>query len=242
MRGNSRNSKTQKENAMKERPILFKGAMVRAILEGRKTQTRRVVKESTMSLVFWEHGGYQPRRMENGETWTFEDKQTGLYASTAPTFKCPYGTPGDRLWARETWRSYDVDGTVEGAKKSLRYRADGGEAMITWKPSIHMPRWASRITLEIVSVRVERLNDITEEDAKAEGCESGIWDQQSGVLAGETDPEDVATFRDGYGFLWESINGHGSWQFNPWVWVVEFKKVQQGNSRNSKTQERKGDK
>lgn len=243
MRGFSRNSETQKENAMKERPILFKGEMVRAILEGRKTQTRRGVKQATETTTFWEHGGYQPRRMENGETWTFEDKQTGLYASTAPTFKCPYGTPGDRLWVRETFAVHPEDG-------SFLYRCDRGgdyqgaaQGDFKWKPSIFCTRRASRITLEIVKVRVERLQDITEADAKAEGAQRGLW-CNDGVLCDPMDEEEEkrASFRNGYGFLWECINGPGSWALNPWVWVVEFKQVQTGNSRNSKTQEMKGDK
>jgi len=145
---------------MKERPILFSAAMVNAILSGRKTQTRRVVKPMS--------------RKAGGEYtgWVLPEYRTD----------CPYGQPGDRLWVRETFGSMirNVGGTPH---EKLAYRADdpnavmcysseGMEVPIKWKPSIHMPRWASRITLEIVSVRVERLNEISEQDAIAEGIKA----------------------------------------------------------------------
>jgi hypothetical protein len=140
--------------------------------------------------------------------------------------RCPYGQPGDRLWVRETFRSKQQCGeTIDWT-----YRADCPaltEYLFPWKPPIFMPRQASRITLEIVSVRVERLQDISEDDAKAEGADFGFWHPEQGVFAEPTDEEDEqnSCFRDGYAFLWESINGVGSWDLNPWVWVVEFKEV-----------------
>ena len=197
---------------MKERPILFSGPMVRAILEGRKTQTRRVVKP-------------QPAHIAGIGTVLNIDTITGK--------ACPYGKPGDRLWVRETWDGVRLDGG--GALVS--YRADGDKPVTDdgrWHPSIHMPRWASRITLEVVSVRVERLNECSIQDALAEG-----------VLTDDEWPTDP---RDGYRSLWESINGPSirkrlrdgtvqmhspkrhvadySWDANPWVWVVEFRRVQ----------------
>lgn len=121
--------------------------------------------------------------------------------------RCPYGQPGDRLWVRETWRAWG--GTVRHvdyrATTEIPRPADG------WKPSIHMRRADSRIMLEIVAVRVERLQDISEADAKAEGCQA--------------DPYDGPTYYDHFALLWRSINGQGSWTTNPWVWVIEFKRV-----------------
>ena len=218
---------------MKERPILFSGAMVRAILADTKTQTRRVVKGEGSIAVVQQSNGPMVLHKYNGET------HSGF------RIECPYGQPGDRLWVRETWKPH-CEGPIREEfplGTCVKYAADGAMVKPTewtheqgawcemneetpqWRPSIHMPRWASRITLEIVAVRVERLQNISEEDARAEGCDSGIWHQESGMLAGETDPEDIATFRDGYGFLWECINGAGSWALNPWVWVVEFRHI-----------------
>lgn len=180
---------------MKERPILFSAPMVRAILEGRKTVTRRVVKPQTIRASL-----------------LHEQRPHWIDASNGHVVRCPYGQPGDRLWVRETWCSYG-NGPI--------YRADydkyspisdgiGGP----WKPSVHMPRWASRIALGIVSVRVERLQNLDDHDAMAEGADQ-IGDCEGAFVAG---------FRR----LWESINGPGSWDQNPWVWVIEFKRVEQG--------------
>lgn len=171
---------------MADRPILFNDAMVRAILAGTKTQTRRIAK---------------PKR------------------SIEPmTDECPYGLEGDRLWVREAWARDDEDGC-------LMYRADVGSDVnadawehgrregvprYRWRPSIHMPRWASRITIEVTAVRVERLQEISPEDCSAEGI------PLHHVL--------VDSRRATYADLWESINGPGSWDANPWVWVIEFRR------------------
>lgn len=218
---------------MKDRPILFSGPMVRAIREGRKTQTRRAIKFE----------------------WCSSREALMHQAAFDPAYKCPYGKPGDRLWVRETWgMSFEdivptgrqfVSGGTWGSparpnrKPCVVFRADGdmpddspGETA-TWCPSIHMPRWVSRITLEIVSVRVERLNDISEKDAIAEGVErnEGVnpWTQTDGWIKYPFDlhAEDfpAVTAKESYHSLWESINGPGSWDLNPWVWVVEFKEV-----------------
>lgn len=183
---------------MKERPIIFSAPMVRAILEGRKTQTRRVAKIPLDAKdAFFDDEC-------DSHCWSMEEN--GMDDPHAKMLRNPYGERGDRLWVKETWR-------VRGGKEyeyqkhqpSVVYRADVGEFDIEeWRPSIFMPRWASRITLEIEHDRVERLHDITEDDAQAEGC----------------DP-----FRVAYKILWNSINGHGSWHLNPWVWVIEFKRV-----------------
>jgi len=205
----------------KERPILFSAPMVRALLDGSKTQTRRVVKPRDVAWM-GEHQGL--REPDNA-------------------IRCPYGQAGDRLWVRETW-SIDMlgaFGTDKGydSTYALRYRADDAEREIhvapgepdpyitlydsqrgDWRPSIHMPRWASRILLEIVSVRVERLQDISEADARVEGVT--IEDRhKNGYCASEFLPPSIRAYRD----LWESINGAGSWDSNPWVWVVEFTHV-----------------
>lgn len=185
--------------AAKERPILFSGPMVRALLDGRKTQTRRVVKTDLSRLPL----------------------------------KCPYGWPGDRLWVRERWgiNHYRYCGTipkvrpVDLADSLLAYYATEDDPEILhempWRPSIHMPRWASRILLEVTNVRVERLNAISEADAIAEGItrdgEDQGWDSEAEWVC--------STPYGAYRELWESINGPGSWDANPWVWVVEFKRV-----------------
>lgn len=144
--------------------------------------------------------------------------------------KCPFGCHGDRLWVRETWA---VRGLAHGMKPSQaakiaspdawRYAADDTTGwQHGWKPSIHMPRVASRITLKITGVRCERLNDISEEDAEAEGCVPAWLDEGGGRVNYGAAP----TYRQGFAKLWNSINGPGSWDANPWVWVIEFRRVQ----------------
>ena len=228
---------------MKERPILFSGPMVRAILEGRKTHTRRVVKpqpdipDGSYLKFYPRHGvfGRGPEEDEDGPL------QPLIY--NGKPLKCPYGKPGDRLWVRETFQTiggYDAETQKTfqpindcGIHGRAIYRADGGngKAYLAWKPSIHMPRWASRILLEIIRVRVERLNEISDDDSKAEGIEP------RGISLRTAKPSTWTDYlgRNGAGFvlpresfksLWESINGPTSWDKNPWVWVVEFKRVE----------------
>jgi len=202
---------------MKERPILFSGEMVRAILDGRKTVTRRVVKAKHIPFIEKILGGYLDGK------WNQRPM--------------PYGQPGDRLWVRETWRpTANCKGYPEGFL-GVEYRSDG-ETRATghprepfvyvsplrdkWRPSIHMPRWASRIMLEVTGVRVERLQEITEKGARAEGCH-GMGSNGDAEFPPEGIISAVEDFRD----LWDSINesrGFG-WDKNPWVWVVEFKRV-----------------
>jgi len=199
---------------MKERPILFSAPMVKAILDGRKTVTRRVVKPqppaNAHQVETWHHPDTKPRFF----TWT----TAGEISDQWEPLPCPYGQPGEKLWVRETWM--DLLGTgIErktGDHGRYAYAADtppgsyGDDQRkaygLKWRPSIHMPRAASRITLEVTDVRVERLGDVSESDARAEGVQS------------------VAEFKE----LWASINGPSSWDANPWVWVVEVKRVEGG--------------
>lgn len=215
---------------MKERPILFNAPMVRALLDGTKTQTQRVL--TTRPDCAHPNKADLPGMRQIMRT-------------------CPYGQPGDRLWVREAWH-YRYSSSTPAANQFLhgiRYQADGTcrelgpmpmdgiglpkqrerrpdeswqerEDYLSaywrrWRPSIHMPRWVSRITLEITGVRVERLQDISVSDYIAEGCHGG-------------DHGDRYAAVEQYRALWESINGPGSWDANPWVWVVEFRRVEGG--------------
>lgn len=207
--------------------------MVRAILEGRKTQTRRVVKLPVEQDHMWDGGWKIIHKAITTGLATF-NRMRGKSLKNKDPIICPYGQPGDRLWVRETWAlvpqtAYRQSTGVDQVNKpgcnhdAAVFRA-GWErcAPSRWRPSIHMPRWASRITLEIVSVRIERLNDISERDALSEGIERlsvGFKDYQRTQW-------NLGCPKHSFQTLWESINGNGSWQQNPWVWVVEFKRVQ----------------
>ncbi|MCG5259790.1 hypothetical protein EM868_09090 [Cupriavidus gilardii] len=199
----------------KERPILFSGAMVRAILDGRKTQTRRVLDDRTL--------GHLRAAADFGEIFGLPDRgQIHPRDLVFISSFCRHGRPGDRLWVRETWAQpavLDPGPTV--------YRADypacvpaGFESVppadeIAWKPSIHMPRVACRLVLEITGVRVERLQDISEADATAEGAEPILVPPDGGSCP----------YYEGFRALWDCINGAGAWEQNPWVWVVEFRRI-----------------
>jgi hypothetical protein len=189
-----------------EHPILFSGPMVRAILAGTKTQTRRLVKPAPHAMC----SHVEPFRGEGGG-WIAGDNSGRI-------FQCPFGIPGDRLWVRETWAwSGDTDVHRKDRQKrgDVWWRADEkhNAPNVRWRPSIHMPRWASRLTLEVESVRVERLQDITEEDARAEGV--------------ELPPNDAsAKYRPMFQLLWDSINSaRATWASNPWVFVVGFRRL-----------------
>lgn len=184
---------------MTERGMIFNGEMVRAILDGRKTQTRRIMK---------------PQPDEDGLAKIIN----GPWVDTSERiYRCPFGVPGDRIWVRETWAEAGAS-----APDLKLYRANYPAHVPThyenvppaedvrWTPSIHMPRWASRILLEITDVRVEQLNDISEEDARSEGI--------SGSSA-----RDV---KEAYAALWRSIYGSDSWRANPWVYVIKFKRIE----------------
>jgi hypothetical protein len=190
---------------MKERPIPFKGDMVRAILEGRKTMTRRPVEPQPEA---------QLGKLENSDLWT--------YTLCDREWKCPYGQPGDRLWCKETWFPFLMDKPEEGYLHCAQYRATyRGKlpADTHWKPSIHMPRWASRITLEVVNVRVERLREIGLDDIAIEGFRRVVYPQLDGS-------DFVEPPRDTFRRYWDSLytkKPEYQWQANPWVWVIEFK-------------------
>lgn len=207
---------------MKERPILFSAPMVRALLAGTKTQTRRIAKP--VRHPDWGNL-YSP-----GALVREHEPVHVIYRA------CPYGQPGDRLWVRETFRR-DLDRM--NRCKVVEYRADDAVLLASpgpggafdfpdlgWRPSIHMPRWASRITLEITGVRVERLQNISEDDAKAEGA-WGPDDSIVNQVAAHFKCEPTGTHPSlAYRMVWEQINGAGSWEANPWVWAVEFKRVE----------------
>jgi len=210
------------ETKVKERPILFSGPMVRAILEGRKTQTRRIVN---LDRAYHDCGRHEIMEWRNQNGFWF-----GLYEwNTVASLQCPYGNVGERLWVRETWAvvpKVSDDGPKHKAKgdgTGATWRADwnGNPSGFPWKPSIHMPRWASRINLEITGVRVERLNDISEADAYSEG----VTIPSHYKFASNGRPNDRNEARVTFETLWESINGPESWPLNPWVWVVEFKRI-----------------
>ncbi|WOJ04287.1 hypothetical protein [Citrobacter koseri] len=231
---------------MKELGMIFNGEMVRAILGGRKTQTRRIMKNQpagdypdTPALIRSVGGGFQ---------WY------GHYGESS-IFNCPFGAVGDRIWVRETWgvvtHELDEDGRIQPWSPDRPataihempfgngyytghaiYAADGEftwgdddgyeDGRSCWKPSIHMPRAACRILLEVTGVRVERLNSISQEDAQAEGMDLTGWRPTY------SDPDsggEVWTPYDNFAQLWESIYGEESWKANPWVWVIEFKVV-----------------
>lgn len=240
---------------MKERPILFSAPMVRAILEGRKTQTRRVVKWAgrdysqyeNLAAVFQENYPHA----HAGETTGIGIPSEGGVVQIMG--KCPYGKPGDRLWVRESFgfshQADDVNcreqvivyrtghpyGITDAGVDELKRCKDGSmmepnhfvSKPLLWRPSIHMPRWASRITLEIVSVRVERLQDISASDARAEGVPCSSWSEDDWVdsdgyptCADQREQQAICEYAE----LWESINGKTHpWESNPWVWVIEFK-------------------
>jgi hypothetical protein len=211
---------------MKERPILFSGPMVRAILDGTKTQTRRVVKGQHEDVADG-FGTSGPRyAMHDGKPWMQWIERPGEIGGCE--IDCPYGQPGDRLWVREAFAKNEVLPLEHRAPGEFIYRAELENGVTKysarWTPSIHMPRRASRITLEITSVRVERLQEISEADAQAEGadiqkeCEGGQW-----IICGPR----IGSYREGFRWLWSSTYGADSWAANPWVWVVELKRIPQ---------------
>jgi len=234
---------------MKEHPIIFSATMVRAILADTKTQTRRVVKPSPE----WTEPGTAWKFSEDGHSGPGWYAYNEDYPEEGALFyRCPYGQPGDRLWVREAFRfldSFDRDSPSRVGDLCLnagyqkpwaptQYEADGlrdnwmnvgtAPGSITagkLRPGIHMPLWASRITLEVVSVRVERLADISKDDAMAEGI---VLQPDGGFGLADSTHYNFSDPTDSYCSLWEAINGAGSWLSNPWVWVVEFKRLKGG--------------
>jgi len=215
---------------MKERPILFSSPMVRALLAGTKTQTRRIYKPKRpppYEIVDETH---------TGKAWPFFADDAGGYHLLAS----PYGRRGDRLWVRETWRTEErdsdaVDGILfaaDGAFVPIENKKEAADRWIEdhnngkhpgWRPSIFMRRWASRLTLEITHVRFQRLQDISEEDARAEGViqKFTAWLPREGETA-------FSTAREAYRCLWDDINGidgPGCWEANPWIWAISFRRL-----------------
>lgn len=233
-----------KTTVIKERPILFSAPMVNAIRAGRKTQTRRVVKFGALKR------GVRAFRRETIEAASLPEDVAMIAEFIRDAYTCPYGVPGDRLWVKERFSPFKgcgevcsiADATYVVLSDGTQVRKDGtvtpglptyqpGAFWFKWRPSIHMPRWASRILLEVVSVRVERVQSITPSDAMAEGitmptmrlndlrlAEAALW-------AGGFDAGHCQLARVLYRDLWNDINGDGSWATNPWVWVVEFRRI-----------------
>ncbi len=232
---------------IKERPILFSAPMIRALLAGTKTQTRRIVNPQPELDLVWDSGYHWPSKLCQSMVTIDEMRSLG-----------PYGRHGDRLWCRETWASADP------GQQIVAYRANGqsgawfhdGERRFflhhgwvlgaaandqegkwfglgkyggKWRPSIFMPRWASRLTLEIATIRVERLQDISEDDARAEGVRPffEVYDcfgPDQRICTGELARD--FPYRASYACLWDEINGDRAlWNTNPWVWVIAFKKL-----------------
>ena len=244
---------------MKEHPILFNGAMVRAILDGRKTQTRRPIKPQPPESWHPTVGAFHPTKVDrNG----IEFPGKAVFGASDEEFGCraPFAV-GDRLWVRETWGLcaygdptdfYQDPVSAEGliydpgsasifaklgsrdafSRCNIEYRADwvGHEEDCHWRPSIHMPRWASRITLEVIDIRPERVQDIPQSDALAEGIDhrraTGMSPGGSGTFCVGKNHH-ASTPRESFALLWESVYGKGpfAWANNPWVWAVTFKRV-----------------
>ena len=247
---------------MKERGMIFNSEMVRAILDGRKTQTRRIMKvqpeSNQLGLLLITDS---TKHRDIGKYHWAESNATGNHVRSK-LFSSPFGAVGERIWVRETWATLGnedgcyvdwEDNLCKGDERSAAriYRAsceqrpgDYGLWSIpddaywkphtkehkfegAWRPSIHMPRWASRILLEITDVRVERLNAISEEDARAEGIiDGGCLNCGEPEPCGCANPEPDAT--DAFAYLWQSIYGQENWNANPWVWVISFKRVEGG--------------
>ncbi len=215
---------------MKEKPILFSAPMVTAILEGRKTQTRRILNHE-----FTEYRYVEFNEHENDLWKAYTDDPTQNNGEcqmndVTDIFHCPYGSRGDRLWVRETWQTHcDMDSVSPRdlpSTTAVQYPATYDHWVSKKRPSIFMPRWASRITLEITNVRVERLQDISDDDAYREGISPDhiAGDREVSIIPGSW-----ITYSRGFAVLWDTINGkRASWESNPWVWVIEFRKLEQG--------------
>lgn len=242
---------------IKERPILFNAPMVIAILDGRKTHTRRLVKISK-ERGEWEASTIGGAGVKHPDGTQAVEQACIRNTTTGKVITCPHGIMGDRLWVRETWQGPLFYGEIPEDWNSDKYKTpeychykasgdscdfiDADDNFVErWSPSIHMPRWASRILLEVTNVRVERLQDISKEDAISEGFKAITKDGKT-IKYGVPDADGYPGNDDigwdwcdwdvnpviAYKRLYESINGTGSWDMNPWVWVIEFKVIENG--------------
>ncbi|EKN4803127.1 morphogenetic protein [Yersinia enterocolitica] len=203
---------------MNEKPILFNAEMVNAILSGRKTQTRRIIKvqpqvteQRLRELGAWQDG------------FNLSQQVNAAFQAGFIDVSCPLGKPGDQLWVRETWNKHGGLLTYRADHDWIEEMRKATVCPAKWVPSIHMPRWASRINLLITGVRVERLRDISQEDAQAEGMELTGWRPTY------SDPDSGGEYEtpyDNFAELWTSIYGEESWQANPCVWVIEFERME----------------
>lgn len=209
---------------MKVTPMLFNDEMARAIVDGRKTQTRRIVK---------------PAKCRNTPLCDLSPCEIAGEINRGDYSNSPYGKPGDLIYVRETFLGplVDPDGDYPDGWHHVKhciYRADGhpmpeyvdmdDNLRFGWKPSIHMPRWASRLTLKIKSIRIERLQDISEKDAKAEGVRGSMISE---AVSKADSPLPESPYIGGFMFLWQSINGLDSWDANSWVWRIEYEPIMQ---------------
>lgn len=234
---------------MKERGMIFNAEMVRAILDGRKTQTRRIMKPQPEPCPrgghWWPSNAFKTMLHVEDEMQNGKGGWGGLVGDA-----CPFGDVGDRIWVRETFQGplvheelfeeYSAYPEKFETPEYCEYAADGGvrpeycdlddNPRHGWRPSIHMPRWASRILLEITNVRVERLNAISEEDAEAEGIDmEALYDSQDCYdCIADNNMTGRPTVTGAFKYLWESIYGEESWKANSWVWVISFKRVEGG--------------
>ncbi|AMH06499.2 hypothetical protein AL509_21550 [Achromobacter xylosoxidans] len=237
---------------MRERPVLFNGAMVQAVLAGTKTQTRRAKALEYFSQPENDPDGWWCARVSDGVAYMVYKQSPHERA-----VQCPFGQPGDRLWVREAWRSvvdldqhsgshiadlcldagysvpwapiqYEADGARRDWKHTSTPPHDGPPQPGRYRHGRFMPRWACRLVLEITGVRVERLQDISEADAQGEGCAPAWLDADDNqTVHAHRQP----TYRQGFARLWREINGPSSWEANPWVWVVEFRRLPPGGPR-----------
>lgn len=214
---------------MSEHPILFSGEMVKAILADRKTQTRRVIKPQPVGCNYW---------TVHHEDGLFDAFYPSRVKAQPALLHCPYGQAGDRLWVRETWAAISkTEDTSPLADCNMEYRADtpdpypgewpadeakGNPDAPKWRPSIHMPRWASRITLEVTDVQVKRVREINNHDSWREGIP--IFEDWPVELR----ENELSEARDMFGHLWNSINAKRgySWESNPWVWCISFERIE----------------
>ena len=212
---------------MPERPILMTPENGQKCHDGTKTQTRRLNGLEEVNSGLWDY----PQMTKPG-VFTFLDATQANPYNNALDVKCPYGGVGDRLWVREAWawpgeEAHLYKGNSSDARLVDEWKKDQNNCQVKWTPSIHMPRFACRTVLEITDVRVERLQDIGEEDAKAEGVTRIDHGREYyfSAMRDEPDHRNWGDPTDAYKELWESINGAGSWAQNPWVWVISFRKV-----------------